>query len=385
MNRTLRRPMFRIGGSAEGITSGLAPRQGYANNDAYDQLVKQIPKIQEQAKKLSYRPRGTNVYDFMTEFGLDIASRPPVKGGILATAATSAKEPYQRFMQRKGEADLQEYASESDMFKTLIGAQADILSSEGGSKQFSKDAAAAAMAGFMKEWHDLRDRKDSMDAQEWKDQKNILWAQIGQYQKENPGVESLFEDKTYAQAVKLKIKMQLKKSQKMIDTDGDGEADMTEAQWYSTGGKDLLMLEVGKRYLEFYEEIKLFGSSTELKAEGGRIGYQGGNAVMPGATQAKSTGGYDTSGLQGYDTEGGFQPSNLQGFPDQGEEIPEELQNIDYETLRARLPSSITDDIVRLIASSAEAMEDFATIQTQQDINNFNEKYGVELVLPAEA
>ena len=30
MNRTLRRPMFRMGGSAgEGITSGLAPRQGY--------------------------------------------------------------------------------------------------------------------------------------------------------------------------------------------------------------------------------------------------------------------------------------------------------------------------------------------------------------------
>ena len=30
MNRTLRRPMFRMGGSAEGITSGLSmPRQGY--------------------------------------------------------------------------------------------------------------------------------------------------------------------------------------------------------------------------------------------------------------------------------------------------------------------------------------------------------------------
>ena len=29
MNRTLRRPMFRIGGTAEGLTSGLAPRQGY--------------------------------------------------------------------------------------------------------------------------------------------------------------------------------------------------------------------------------------------------------------------------------------------------------------------------------------------------------------------
>lgn len=63
---------------------------------------------------------------------------------------------------------------------------------------------------------------------------------------------------------------------------------------------------------------------------------------------------------------------------------PTELQGIDYETLRTRLPATITDDIVRLIASSAEAMEDFATIQTQQDVDNFNKKYGVELVLPAE-
>ena len=32
MNRIMKRPMFRKGGSAgEGITSGLAPRQGYRN------------------------------------------------------------------------------------------------------------------------------------------------------------------------------------------------------------------------------------------------------------------------------------------------------------------------------------------------------------------
>jgi hypothetical protein len=95
-------------------------------------------------------------------------------------------------------------------------------------------------------------------------------------------------------------------------------------------------------------------------AEGGRVGYQSGNMVQPNAMQA--------------------------AMPmDQGPEVPPEVQNIDYDTLRARLPQSITDDIVRLISTSAEAMEDFATIQTQQDINNFNEKYGVELVLPAEA
>ena len=41
MTRVLRRPMFRLGGPAnEGITSGLAPRQGYqGTNDASDQSV----------------------------------------------------------------------------------------------------------------------------------------------------------------------------------------------------------------------------------------------------------------------------------------------------------------------------------------------------------
>ena len=366
MNRTLRRPMFRIGGTAEGITSGLS-RQGYqGTGNASDRRVNKlgdirnmnIGQLKELAGTMAYKPRGTNVYDFMTQMGLDLVSRPRA-GNIFQQVATSAKEPYEKYLAGKKEADLQEYASESDMFKTLIGAQADILSSEGGSRQFSKEQAANAMAGFMKEWHDLRDKKDSMDAQTWNDQKDVLWSQIYQYQKENPAVASLFEDKNYATAVKTKIKMQLKKSTKMIDTDGDGEEDMTEAQWY--GRKDnanLLMLEVGKRYLEFYEKIKLFGSSAELKAEGGRVGYQMGGDVMPG------------------------QPMQAPGPTDQGA-MPQELSGITFEELRARLPQEVGDDIVRLLANSSEALEDFATIQTEQDIANFNKKYGVNLVLPS--
>jgi len=116
----------------------------------------------------------------------------------------------------------------------------------------------------------------------------------------------------------------------------------------------------------FQEFVNYF---EDAYATGGRVGYEGGGDVMPGQPMQASM------------------PMNQgAGTMDQGaEQVPEELQNIDYDTLRARLPSTITDDIVRLIASSAEAMEDFATIQTQQDINNFNQKYGVELVLPAEA
>jgi hypothetical protein len=364
--------MFRIGGSTEGITSGLAPRQGYAHKPGHvkpndpqklgDIRNMDIGQLKELAGTMAYKPRGTNVYDFMTQMGLNLASTPS-QGGIFQQVATAAKDPYEKYLTGKQESDLQEYASESDMFKTLIGAQADILGSEGGSKQFSKEQAAEAMAGFMKEWHDLRDKKDSMDSQEWKDQKDILWSQIYQYQKENPAITSLFEDKDYATAVKTKIKMQLKKSQKMIDTNGDGEVDMTETQWYGTegGGKDLLMLEVGKRYLEFYEQIKLFGSSAELKAEGGRIGYQNAGAVMPGAMPTNQAAGPPT---------------------DQGA-MPEELSGITFEELRARLPQEVGDDIVRLLANSSEALEDFATIQTEQDIANFNKKYGVNLVLPS--
>ena len=50
MNRTLRRPMFRMGGAAEGITSGLS-RQGYhgghGTDNAADQRVQQAPKTRK--------------------------------------------------------------------------------------------------------------------------------------------------------------------------------------------------------------------------------------------------------------------------------------------------------------------------------------------------
>ena len=365
-----------MGGTAEGITSGLQPRQGYDDGKKVNQLGSirdmNIPQLRELAGELSYRPRGTNVYDFMTQLGLDLVSRPR-SGNIFQQVATSAKEPYEKYLAGKKEADLQQYASESDMFKTLIGAQADIMGSEGGSQMFSKEQAANAMAGYMKEWHDLLDAKDTMDSTEWNREKNTLWAQIGQYQKENPAIQSLFEDKDYAKSVKTKIKSQLKTSQKLItvdDPDNPGqEIQISEALFYTDkagdkygGGTEALIFEVGKRYLDFYEQMTLFGSSARVgEAEGGRVGYQGGGDVAGGIPTAMP---------------------HAQVPTDQGE-MPQELSGITYEELRARLPQEVGDDIVRLLANSAEALEDFASIQTEQDIANFNKKYGVNLVLPS--
>ena len=56
-----------------------------------------------------------------------------------------------------------------------------------------------------------------------------------------------------------------------------------------------------------------------------------------------------------------------------------------YDELRSRLPATISDDIVRLLSTSYEALADFAEIQTQSDVDNFNLKYQVQLVLPQEA
>ena len=57
--------------------------------------------------------------------------------------------------------------------------------------------------------------------------------------------------------------------------------------------------------------------------------------------------------------------------------------NLGFQELRSRLPQEITNDIVALIANSKQALQDFAYIKTQQDVNNFNVKYGVNLVLPS--
>jgi len=91
MNRTLKRPMFRIGGSAgTGITSGLNQPQKMANGGrtGYQQGT---PNPYAMG---NFAP-GTAA-GFLTNFGLDLISRPP-QGNILQTAALSAKDPFKDY------------------------------------------------------------------------------------------------------------------------------------------------------------------------------------------------------------------------------------------------------------------------------------------------
>jgi len=135
MNRTLRRPMFRMGGAAEGLTSGLS-RQGYergrvVNPGGYQgdippgvrgrlypsardegpattgagtkpSMMETLQTQQNILNALAPRqPRkDRSMSNFLIDFGLDLASRPP-SGGIFATAAAAAKNPFARFQQAK--------------------------------------------------------------------------------------------------------------------------------------------------------------------------------------------------------------------------------------------------------------------------------------------
>ena len=354
-----------MGGSAEGITSGLQPRQGYATNE--DNLVKKndflkmkakdlgdmtFGEMMEASKAVGYKPRGTNIYDFMTEFGLDLASRPR-GGNIFQQVATSAQKPYQRFMERKQSAAEQAYGSESDMFKTMMGGAFEVMA--------AKEEAKGGGKGWLKQWEF--------------DQIPILNKTISKLTKRQ-------DNGTITADEELELQNAIDQKSGIVDLDEVTKAFLNTKQggYMVTDEMDALILEDNKlpkedrKYKGKRDPQLAVDAINNVKkrlgmAKGGRVGYQAGGDVMPGQPMQASM------------------PMNQAAGPmDQGaEQVPAELQNIDYDTLRARLPSSITDDIVRLIANSAEAMEDFATIQTQQDINNFNQKYGVELVLPAEA
>jgi len=172
--RTLKRPMFRMGGNTDqGIMSGVAPRRGYATDQKGGMVsddtqlsewlgTATLGDIDKFVKRRSYQPRGTNVYDLLTEFGLNIASTPP-QGNIISTAAASAKEPYSKFLKGKSEADLQRYASESDLFKTLVGAQAKIATG-------AAESGAGVKEGYSQRIREGLDKiwglKDQLDAGE---------------------------------------------------------------------------------------------------------------------------------------------------------------------------------------------------------------------------
>lgn len=71
------------------------------------------------------------------------------------------------------------------------------------------------------------------------------------------------------------------------------------------------------------------------------------------------------------------QPAQTAMTTDQGQQ-----KDSRYTELRSRLPKEISNDVVQLIAYNESAFQDFASIQSQADVDSFNQKYGVSLAIP---
>ena len=88
--------MFRLGGNTDqGIMSGVVPRQGY-------DVGGEAQKIEEILRRGAGVRPDRSMSDFLIDFGLDIASRPP-QGSIFSTAAASAQGPFQRYKETKAD------------------------------------------------------------------------------------------------------------------------------------------------------------------------------------------------------------------------------------------------------------------------------------------
>jgi hypothetical protein len=388
MNRIMKRPMFRKGGSAgEGITSGLAPRQGYQEagdvkqndlsklNNIRDLTPQQILELSKQmAFQAPPMAPDNSLRDFKIDFGLDLLSRSP-SGNIFQTAGAAAKEPFANFRAsraayNKGINDraVTKYNSQTGMFDTLLGAQAKILGSEGGSQMFAKQANDAEIQNIMGSLFELQAQQSTDQAlpdEDFARQQAILMQRLQGYTGKNPAVTSLFGNKEQADIVIAGIQQDITNSEKIIKVMGpDGEMIEVVEGEYAGENPKYVGEETARRYVELYNQmVKDSIGLPQPKAEGGRIGYaMGGGADM----------------MQEQITE----VSETESMP---KETAPTGDSLSYEELRSRLPKEISDDIVSILAESPQALIMFSEIQTQTDVDEFNMAYGVNLSLPSGA
>jgi hypothetical protein len=115
----------------------------------------------------------------------------------------------------------------------------------------------------------------------------------------------------------------------------------------------------------------------EMNAQGGRVGFQEGTPD-PTLPQPKPKGPMDDRKVENL-----MKAAPALENPGEVKQMAMKDEDV-YAALRRRLPKEITDDVVRLIAYNPEAFADFADISDQSDVDSFNEKYNVQLVVPVE-
>ena len=98
MSKILKRPMFRIGGSAnDGIMSMAAPRKNYENGSEYRQKVNELLPLYQEAYGTG-RSETNRLLDLLLESSLALGAGAGAGKKLTQALALSIKEPAQRYI-----------------------------------------------------------------------------------------------------------------------------------------------------------------------------------------------------------------------------------------------------------------------------------------------
>jgi hypothetical protein len=199
-------------------------------------------------------------------------------------------------------------------------------------------------------------------------------------------LQRIVNDKTgsYSDAEKTAAQAEINVTKEIINTIGGkkGTEGLTTADLKVLGNID-----------ELVKDIKRFEGKNDAKYKAALAKFARAKAALQGLSQFDSAIAIAEAEIGGtlFKKDGGRIKKQLGGSAmevsetvGQGEIPTAQVQQLSFSELRNRLPKEITDDVIRLLANSNEALQDFAYIRTQGDVSKFNTKYGVTLVLPAQ-
>ena len=362
-NRVLNRPMFRMGGTprhefqeqTSGILSGLdgpklnASRTGMKEGGTFAELIAAQDKAsKEYLGEDDYKARPGmpgSMSSALMNFGMNLLAQP---GGNLAGALGKAGSPVLQQFQTAREAErLDKRKAERRRKGDVLDRAAEIYEAQidAGSgtsdKSYEFSSQQQALGNLIDEKQGLIDKKAKLDPEKDKEQISIIDIQI----QKNQDLTDKLNKFDVISAIG-----QVYSSEDISDMIGDKQSEINP-----TTGKEYTQIEASNEVLDQLAKLV-----RQKRKDGGRAGYQVGGEVMEEVSEMTET----------------------MGMP--APTAPAQTQDLTYDELRARLPREINDDVVTLIATSRQALTDFAEIQTQQDVDNFNQTYNVNLVLPQE-
>ena len=389
MSRILRRPMFRGGqvedkedlkvidqmGIAKLAQGGMAQRPGYEGGsivDMYESINKQIP-MPERPKK---RRMSTGDYLRIASAGADILAAPSEGSGIFGalrsaapslsklgtdlgtsfdTRAAADEAQYQKLLDRR-----------SDIATGLTGVQSEydigiLKANKKTATEISMDTIDAFYDGLIIEENKKGIQADDAQITLWKSEKEYAKLDIAQ------GGNKASKFRILSPA-NVEIAMELAREKL---------------------GEEATLDEIKNAAISvLLGMVKDFDKGLSGMAKGGRVNKARGGMMTEDVNMMTQTPtGMKDVNVQETITENDGTDASIdeqygQGASEEAMATSTNEINISYDQLRDRLPPEVTDDIVLLMSQSYEALADFAEIQTQADVNQFNIKYDVQLFLP---